>query len=975
MRKKLLAVAIRNSIFIISGGILGACLVPVHAHSTNKAETNKGSMVVWKANSVTSPNLIAENKNKLNGGDSPKNESSGAQNRTKSNATKLSAITVTGTLGSLMRSENTKRTAINVVDSISAEEAGKFPDQTVAEALQRVPGVSINRGGDESNQITVRGFGPQFQTTLLNGRRVASATGDRAFNFDTLPVELLKQAVVQKSSSADTPSGGIGATINIKTWQPLDFNGFHFNGTAEASYSDIPDEPAHKKVTPRVSLMLGDTSKNGSFGWLISADYYKNDRSSVMDQSAIWIHPQFPLLKHPPKRTAYIPGQTDYWVINDTQISRAINGAIEWKPTTNLTLTGNYLYTELNSQSHSFVFGLFRNPQVITSLTTDKNGTATHFVENKSGALSDDQIMTYGPSDERITLAGFHLNYRINENNILNFDASFSKAWNKQAGRGYWTVLGTRNIGVTPTLHNNGYGPSSLPYYTNILNPASQVNNLRAHFDEFGDGESFGGGQANHSDKVNDLKINFKHYFNDSAITFIKAGFARTHHRVKSIAFADLFECVAYCGYVVKVPASAVDAHVKHFGTLLDGAGKGPNAWVVYNPYKLFAYLRTPAAYNQLPENVRKTLVQKLAANRGFTPIPQLDTFSRITEHDTAAYIQAGFEGYIGDLPWKLQAGVRFVTTKTTSAAYSIPLLSVHTNPLDPTNQQPVFGKRTLIQANGKYHELLPSLNFRINVRPDVILRFAASKSMSRPPIGDLSAATSYDFRPNNQTVTKGNTDLKPFVSTNFDIGGGWFYGKASYIALDYFYKKVKNFDTVSTSRTIILGLPFLLSQPINLNTAVVRGVEVTWNDHFTFLPSPFDGLGVATNYTFVSSDQAISGATLITGEKFGIPGIGNSYNASLFYQKGKWQARLAYNWRASYVSSVGGGGNLPTDVAAYGELDLSMSYKLNNHFQLFFDATNLNNEMIYSYQVYRNRPVQLEADGRTFLLGLHYNM
>jgi len=161
----------------------------------------------------------------------------------------------------------------------------------------------------------------------------------------------------------------------------------------------------------------------------------------------------------------------------------------------------------------------------------------------------------------------------------------------------------------------------------------------------------------------------------------------------------------------------------------------------------------------------------------------------------------------------------------------------------------------------------------------------------------------------------------------------------------------------------------------VNLNEATIKGAEFTFNYQFTKLPAPFDGLGVATNYTYVTSDASISQDKLANAGKFAVPGIGNSYNASLYYQKGPVEARVAYNWRAKYLASIAGNQSQPTSVKDYGQLDLSASYKLNEHVSLFVDATNLTNENIYQYQVYDDRQSYAEANGRTFFLGVRASL
>jgi iron complex outermembrane receptor protein len=265
----------------------------------------------------------------------------------------------------------------------------------------------------------------------------------------------------------------------------------------------------------------------------------------------------------------------------------------------------------------------------------------------------------------------------------------------------------------------------------------------------------------------------------------------------------------------------------------------------------------------------------------------------------------------------------------------------------------------------------LPSLNFKLNLRDDLLFRFAASKTLTRPDLSNLSAAVSYNFRPENQTIDKGNTALDPYTSKNLDTGLEWYFSDTSYVALDAFYKKVDNFSTLITTNTSLLGFPFQLTEPVNLNTAVIKGAEFTFNYQFKHLPSPFDGLGVATNYTYVTSNASISPDKIANAGKFAVPGIGDSANATLYYQKGPWELRLAYNWRDKYLASIAGGQGQPTTVKSYGQLDLSANYKINDHVTVFLEETNLTNETISQYQVYLDRESYAEDDGRTVFMGI----
>ena len=361
-----------------------------------------------------------------------------------------------------------------------------------------------------------------------------------------------------------------------------------------------------------------------------------------------------------------------------------------------------------------------------------------------------------------------------------------------------------------------------------------------------------------------------------------------------------------------------------------------------------------------------------LAANGGtFAAVPQPSSYGRVEEKTKSAYGKVDFKGVLWDKPWTLDAGMRYTKTDTLANAYYVPITAITINPNDTSNSILTYGPLSPISSTGSYGDWLPSANFKLSLRDDLIFRLGLSRTVTRPDLSALSPSTQYTARPTNLTDNTGNATLKPYSSKNVDMGLEWYINDTSYIAAEGFYKKVDDFITTIETNVTILGHPFLQSQPVNLNTATIKGAEFTVNYQFSKLPSPFDGLGTAFNYTFVSSDASINPA-LINTSKFAIPGIGDSANASGYYEKGRWQARLAYNWRGKYLSTIAGDEGQPTTVKPYGQLDLSSSYKVNDHLSAFIEATNLTRSVQVWYQVYPNRLDYAEADGMTLTVGVH---
>jgi iron complex outermembrane receptor protein len=874
----------------------------------------------------------------------------------------LAEVVVNGQRAAIRRAQDIKLNSVGVVDAISAEEAGKFPDQNVADALQRVPGVAVDRSGGESSQITVRGFGPDFVNVTLNGRTLATDATDRAFNFDVLPSELISTAEVQKTSSADLEEGGIGGTVNIITARPLDSKGFHAAGTL-AGVNDSINHAFSGSVTPKASLLLGDSNEDGTFGWLVSGMYYKrkDDRQSV--QTYGWDVGQNEK-QLPDDPNFAVPISLELGVAQQTRTRQGLSVAIDWLPFDKLKVTLDGMGSNYRVDYQYSAFGSYGNPADIQSLTVDPNGTALSFTRSNTGNLANDYIRESAPRNAYNLQGGLNVAYAFTDSTRLDWDTALSSAWNKDGADGYFAVVGTPNYGVSPVWTNNG--PDAMASYSNLVS-STNLSDLRVHCC------TLGGQSPDAEDRIQENRLHLSTRFDADGLSKLDFGleYTKRDKRQFNIQTPNGLLCNEYCGYLASVPASAIGAFVFNAGSVVNGVSPGsPTQWISYDPGAYFHYLTTPAAYNQLKNPA--AFAALLAANGGFTPREDLTSFSEIEEKMRSAYVKADFAGHVFDKHWFLDVGLRYSHTDTISNAYYDPLLAVTPNPNIATNNIPTYAPElSPISAQGGNGEWLPSTNFKLNLRDDLIFRLALSKTESRPDLTNLSAATTYTFEPNDQTVRKGNANLKPYTSKNFDSGLEWYLDSLSYIAVDGFYKKVSNFNTLITMQTTVLGLPFRLTEPVNLNTATIGGEEFTFNYQFTRLPKPFDGLGTAMNYTHVTSNTSINPVVLATTSQFAVPGIGDSGNVSGYYEEGPVQLRLAYNWRAAYLTSIGGGGGQPTSVKAYGQLDFSGSYRISPNISLFLTATNLLRETIFQYQVYPNRPNYAEADGGTITLGI----
>ena len=886
----------------------------------------------------------------------------------------MTEVVVTGQLAALRRAQAIKQNAPGVVDAISAEEAGKFPDRNIADSLQRVPGISVNRGSGESSQVTVRGLGPQFVNVLVNGRSIVSdAGGGRGFNFDTLPSELISTAEVYKTSAADIVDGGIGGTINIRTARPLDSSGFHFAGSLGA-LNDSMEGGLDDRFTPTGSFFISNTNRDRTFGWLVSGMYYqRKHRTYQISQQGWYVDQDLDLDDDGTVDVEGVatPETTIGNFVDADMVRKGLNVAFDWAPTDKFKLKFDAMMSNFNLDDTEYGLGFYGNTGDITDVTVDENGTATEYTRDDTGVMATDYIVSPGKRDANVLQTGLNLSYRFNDTTTLELDLARSKAWNKfDDGEGY-LVVGTRNIGYTPRWINPGGG--EFPYYNyDELTPTTDSSNLTSHCCDMGGYHT--------TNRLEEYQLNLTKSFLEGALAELDFGVlaSENSNRIIDIGQPDAINlCTFYCGYNSTAPADQIGAYIFNAGSWFGGQSQGfPSQWIAYDPDAYLAWLASPDSYTQLAgiktQEEIDAFVDALEANGGWTARPIQRSYNLVKEKNRAFYVKASFESTMWNLPWYLDLGYRYVKTETEATAFVAPLLDIRVNPSDTSNAVGTFGAPVPTTDKGSYTYWLPSANFKLNLRDDLILRLNASRTLTRPELSQLRVAASYNFRPDNQTVTTGNTNLMPYLSENADAALEWYFADTSYIALAAFYKEITNFTTSVDTQVEILGFPFTQTQPVNLNEAIVKGLEFTFNYQFTGLPEPFDGLGMAFNYTKVESSASIDEAILSGAGRFAIPGIGDSANLSAFYEKGPWQARLAYNWRDEWLSCLScGSGSQPETVKAYGQLDMSASYSLNDHFAVFVEGTNLTREEREAFMVYENRPTYRNFEGRTYTFGV----
>jgi len=930
----------------------------------------------------------------------------------------LEEITVTGIRGSFGRSLDAKRGASQIVDAISAEEVGKFPDTNIAEALQRITGVAIDRSGGEGQFITVRGLGPEFNAVLLNGRTIATDNDGREFSFDVLAADIIQSAQVFKTAAPNLQSGGIGSVVNITTGRPLDRPGTHFTFSASGQFDTLRED-----FSPEYTGVASWTDKSERFGVFVGASY--SNRRSQEDSSFTGgfalrdgsTNPGDIIVAAPESSTGLDASALEPMPASRVQerlvFSRdvqnreriTINGAVQFRPVENLTFTVDGLYTRFDIDSFATQFSGFFSPPFIDPVI-DENGTTVSFSRpsvdflNRNPAIADtvglsqnDNFITSNNRLAKTYLVGGNVEWQANDRWSFYADISASNA--KRDGTNPFVVLGalaeTSPLAQLPDPDSGGI--PTLTNLTALTDPTIQ----RLHFTEVT--------RTKVDDEVFELRAGGAWDVDRGPLSTISFGAFRTDRDKQrdlfdntvaptlgdgSVTAAQIF--CAFCGYTVPFDTSILEEF--SLGGFLNGV---PGSEAVPPTIFTSTFEQAFAQYNNLA-NISDP--RRLGGNtEGLLSIlndPDVDplfgiytpTFNpggsfMVDEKVTAVYFNSQWEGDLdGTLPWSADIGFRFAVTETTSRGVDRPVTEFRETPGD-TQLEVVFGPATEVSIKNRYVNFLPSINFKAQPTDDTVLRFGFSKTVTRPTMTSLGVANTFGGRSNAPVSSGGNPSLTAFESNNFDVSFEWYFGDISYVSIAGFHKNLGNFIEVQTTPVVnpvtfpagnagrtedeVIDVTFQDTRARNGQTGSISGLEVAVQKTLDFLP--WDGFGIGANYTFVTSDiDREQGAAVSDCDFNGLSP--NTFNVSGFYERGRLQARLAYNYRDEFLVQCLAEFSEPRQRESFGQVDFSVAFDVNDYVQVFAEGINITSADARDFSRFRNRFLEFSDTGSRFTLG-----
>jgi len=864
---------------------------------------------------------------------------------------KVEVVTVQGTRASLARSLDTKKNAEVVLDSISATELGKFPDDDVADSLSHITGVSIvdRQTGGEGLHVSVRGLGAAYNIVTLNNRILATDDDGRDFAFDVLPADVISGAEVLKSAQASAVEGSIGGTVNLRTARPLDNPGQHSAIRVEGSYNDMSQLKGEK-----VSAVFSTTSDDKRMGFLIGAVLSDTKlRTDSMGYNTYDIYNPGVWPQGGGGQSVVAHCCIAFGSILDEKKRDALSTTFEWRPSSTFTLTADALYTHLNDPQVGYNEAYFPDYTGNWSNVTVKNGlitgmTVSNFVPEIANISQDRVVNT--------SLFGLNAVWKPNADLRIKGDIYQSRAVRPEGGTDTFVVAGLGGNNTLTWKDNNNALPNiavTLPdgrdYATALA--AGQLGN------SYWNPHYVGLSGYSVRDKVTGGTLDGSYSFHDGALERIDFGVSATR-RVKtrndisndwtggSNQYGNL--------YGSGITFGSLGANVVSPMTLpnfMKGSGGSfPTTFASFNiPAYLSALQKLNGTPNTQPGVAAGTLYDFSAT------LPQYNAVNSyaVSEQTTAAYAEAVFGGET----WSGNVGVRFVRTATTASTAIDNILSIYDPTPDVATSAPqvTYSSPQAITATGSYVQPLPSANFSWWIAPKLQLRLGAAETIARPALNQL-APTSTDGTINRiyERYYSGNAGLKPIKATQGDISLEWYYQPKSALTLALFGKRIKDDITTQTTDGVDIGVAghlYAIQQPVNGATGSVNGLEIGLQHLFD------NGFGVTAQYTHNSTIAGVTPTTIALGG---------------LYEAGPWSANLSWDHTARYLS------NTSTEVpqwASYVDgftwVTAQASYEINKQFKFYVEGKNLTNSV---YRSDLGRPDAIYgfvAYGRSYTAGM----
>ena len=836
----------------------------------------------------------------------------------------IEVIEVKGIRGSLAASLNTKRFSTSIVDAITSEDIGKFPDKNIGDALQRISGVMVERAYGEVSGVSIRGTAPEQSKILLNGQTVAStgwddlATATRTFNMELLSAEQVSAVEVYKSPEARLEEGALGGTVDLSTRKPFDLEQHTYMVSGEVSRSSLYEEN-----DPGAAFLGSWKNDNETFGILAAYSFEKITTGRHKLES---LSPYAQMLKDKSTENKDVVAA---WGIG-SQVFRAERErssaqlTLQMAPTDNLGVTVDYFRFELDNPhvNHNFLTVTDRGAGATNVVNNAAGGTASATVEPAYASIIYNPVVRHAVNMVTDVL-NLSANYEGDNYEVSGVVGRSTSDGGTQAGSSSWWIPATDEGGkIDDPAYPNGQGSVDGGFSYDATGPYQvQLTSLDA---------------ANASQFKHAQEANYQTTLQKHEVSYAQG----------DVTLNLDFDIITAVSFGVKYNTSDFE----RIGTKRNPAevlgfvpgGDSLANWTDGTFTNLHSQSsgNTLNSYARLDEDKWWAFMTDKFNNGELIAEPNLGTTFSVEEDILAVYVQADFSGDI----YRGNFGYRYVGTEQTSAGFA--------------NDKPFKDTVT-------YNNFLPSVNVAVDLADDVILRMAASQVLARNNYSDLKPGLAINA--SLGTANGGNPDLVPFESDQFDIAVEWYFAPASMVAAALFNKEVSNavFSVTTTEYLADCGAEqsqwsnCQVTRPTNSGEGSVTGLELQLQHAFD------NGFGFLTNYTYVDSEMdGPKGSSMV-------PGVSeNSFNTSVFFENDDVSARVAFNWRDEWI---GAGSSQVEQNDEYKQVDASLTWHAMENLDITVEGVNLTNEVVESYDTNYNLTQNTVEFGSRYYLSASY--
>ncbi|MGN6827030.1 TonB-dependent receptor [Paucibacter sp. M5-1] len=913
-------------------------------------------------------------------------------------ASQLDTVVVTGIRASLEKALDLKRDAIGIRDSIVAEDIGKFPEQNIADALVRLPGVEVVKdpGTNEGQTIQLRGLGAQYTVTSFNGVQVRTTSSgsiggaSRNFNYDVFASELFSRADVYKTPVAEVIEGGVAGVVDLRTPRPFDHKGRTIKYSLAGAYNE-----RSRYTSPRAHVLFSNTwdkvgllvsvasskNRNGSNSFETTGGY--NNALQRFDQGAFnfsWnkTHPLANLGTLTPLEldTANMPRYLRMVATENRRDRTGLNTSLQYKDST-FDISWDTLYSSMEDdyRSNGLSFPVRRvtlsntafggpltaaNSQLIP---IDVRVDANNNLQGTVGNLPMESSSFAGFGKTNFAYNALNGRYQASDRLVLIGQAALSSSKANRSNVSAGAVDNSLAGRHTVTFDLSDPFAPNVSTNKNLLDPLNYTT------------FSYSGSYRTEEDKLSDVSLRAEYDYSFLGIdSKLKTGFSsgKSTKRLNTFSTKNLVneQVIPGVGAYATASFAQQQAYMRPFlvpnelgNVSRSGGGNYPGDWLVLGRDYIYGTL------------------DSVNANKN-ADLNRAGTFEA-SESINALFLQSDFETQLFGRDLRANVGVRHIKTDTDIDNYTL-IAGVY----EPTNRK------------GSYTNTLPSVSAAYNLSRNLVWRAAYGETISRSSISLI--ARSYGV-PNagNKVIDAGNPNLKPEESKGYDTSLEWYFAKGGVIAASAFEKKITG-RPASTSTEVpfnSLGLPATLftaniaaevtndpTTPIEVRSFTnseafkVSGFELSYQQAFRFLPEPFNGLGLIASYTNIKTAGV---KRTYKGNEYELPIVPeNTYAISGYYERGPLSLRMSYNHKSEFAN-YGQSGTNPQGYQRWynsrGYLDATVGYKFSNALELRFDVSNLTRTKTYDFfrhfeGLYGDENSRVEAanqHGRTFTVTL----